>query len=437
MIRKSFFGLSAFQFLAFFRRGLFYSFLPIYLHFYLGLSITASSFFVTFSMISSSIGQAFIWGKFADRLFNRKSMIFVAEIIAAIGHILVWYLHRLAFEYSPFYAAWTIIIGLTCIEFFWSASNVAWSALISDIFVQEQRSSVMGTLSGIGGFGRILGVIAAATYLSVGGFRGGGFYYGYLFIITAIVISITALIIVITISDSDLLYRYELLVGKGDSEEIEKLIEHNNFDFEFHFDKVFFAIFLICLVFINFGRNSVNIIQDFFLIAKFNVSDANLGFFESLRGIFSIIAGFSTVFLIKKFGDWKVFLVSPIVVIFCFVGFLFSPVMYIAFLFGSMVWMAQITISSSAYGIVSSKIPSQIRGKYFGYYNTVFFLSFGLGTTLVTGPISDYLISHDFNPELAYTYAYLAASVLIIIGLIIGFYLFFQSLKNIKTLEVY
>ena len=145
MKRKSFSGLGAFQFLAYFRRGLFYSFLPIYLHFFLGLSITASSFFVTFSMISSSIGQSFLWGRVADRILNRKKIIFVAELIAAFGHILVWILHRVAYNYSPFYAAWTIILGLTCIEFFWSASNVAWSALISDIVIQEQRSSVMGT----------------------------------------------------------------------------------------------------------------------------------------------------------------------------------------------------------------------------------------------------------------------------------------------------
>ena len=209
MEKKSTFGLSAFQFLAYFRRGLFYTFLPIYLHFFLGLSITESSFYATFAMIASAIGQTFVWGNLSDKLFNRKKMIYSAEFIAAIGHVIVWYLHRVAYNYSPVYAAWTIIIGLTCIEFFWSASNVAWSALISDIVVQEQRSSVMGTLSGIGSFGRIFGVAAAAVYLSVGGFRGGGFFYGYLFIITAIVISITAIIILLTISDNALIYRFE------------------------------------------------------------------------------------------------------------------------------------------------------------------------------------------------------------------------------------
>lgn len=428
MIKKSYLGLSAFQFLAYFRRGLFYSFLPIYLHFFLGLSVTESSFYVTFAMISSSFGQSFIWGNIADKMFNRKKMIFVAELFAAAGHIIVWKLHQIAYHYSPFYAAWTIILGLTCIEFFWSASNVAWSSLISDVIVEDKRSSVMGTLSGIGGFGRILGVIAAAVYLSAGGFRGGGFYYGYLFIITAVVISLTAIIIITTISDSDLIYRYETTSDDNPNGNEKS----NGF-----FDKRFFYIFLIVLIFVNFGRNGINVIQDFFLIAKFNVTDAQLGFFETLRAIFSIIAGFSTPFLIRKFGDWKVFLISPIFVLFCFVGFIFSPFMELAFIFGAMIWVAQVTITASAYGIISRKIPAKVRGKYFGYYNAVFFLSFGMGATIVTGPISDILMYAHFGAVLAYSYAYLGAAILIIIGLVIGVRLFLQSRKNVTNPAVY
>ena len=147
------------------------------------------------------------------------------------------------------------------------------------------------------------------------------------------------------------------------------------------------------------------------------------------------MSGFSVPFLIKKFGDWKFFLISPIVVIFCFIGFIFYPVMQIAFLFGAFIWVAQVTISSSAYGIISAKIPSEVRGKYFGYYNAVFFLSFGMGGTLVTGPISDILISDHFNAVLAYSYAYLGAAVLLIIGLVIGIYLFIESLHKEKSNE--
>ena len=413
-------GLSTFQFLAFFRRGLFYSFLSIYLYYYLGLSITYTSFFVTFSMIASAIGQSFIWGRLADKLFNRKKMVFISEIIAAAGHIIVWTLHRVAFDnYSRTAAAWTIILGLTCIEFFWSASNVAWSSLISDIVPQEQRSSTMGRLSGIGGFGRIFGVLCATIFLSVGGFRGGGFYYGDLFFITAFVISTTAIVILVTISDKDLTYRYE-------SHEISKTNSKAKVDLKF------FLIFLLALACINFGRNAINAIQDYFLIDKFNVTDAGLGIYEGLRGVFTVVAGFSTPLLVKKFNDWKIFLISPVFVIFCFIIFVFSPIVELAFLFGSMIWIAQVTINASSYGIISSKIPSNVRGRYFGYFNTAFFLSFGFGTTFLTGPISDYLISLHYTSVFAYSVSYFAASILILIGLVIALYLFDYSKNDLS-----
>ena len=158
----------------------------------------------------------------------------------------------------------------------------------------------MCTLSCIGGFGRIFGVITAAAFLSAGGLRyGGGFFYGYLFIITAIVISCTAIIIIFTISDSDLIFRYEGFVPENNSnpsQNSEEITKSNN---KISFDSKFFYIFLIVLIFVNFGRNGVNLIQDFFLIAKFKVTDVELGEFETLRAIFSIIAGFSTPLLIK------------------------------------------------------------------------------------------------------------------------------------------
>ena len=378
-------------------------------------------------MIASSFGQAFIWGNLSDKLFYRKLLVFISEMIACFGHIIVWLLHLWAFTYSRLFAAWVIIIGLTVIELFWSASNVAWSALISDIVSKQDRSSVMGTLSGIGGFGRVFGVIAAAAFLSAGGFRGGGFYYGYLFIITAIVIFLTAIIIMLTINDSDLNYRYETQNDMS----INSSSDSNSKD---QFDLKFFIIFLITLVFINFGRNAVNLIQDLYLIEKFTVSDADLGIFETLRSVFIIIAGFSTPLIVKKLGDWKIFLWSPILVIFCLFGFILSPTMDQAFLFGSLLWIAQVTIDASSYGIIASKIPSKLRVTYFGYYIMVFFLSWGMGTTLVTGPISDYLISQSFSKIYAYTVSYVASVVLVIIGLIIGLYLYFQSKKEVINL---
>ena len=48
---KIFIGLSSFEMLAMFRRGLFYAYLTIYLRHYLGLSVTATTLFATLPMV--------------------------------------------------------------------------------------------------------------------------------------------------------------------------------------------------------------------------------------------------------------------------------------------------------------------------------------------------------------------------------------------------
>lgn len=420
MNKKPLLGISSFQLLAYLRRGLFYSFLSIYLHYYLGMTITESTLFATFAMVGSSLAQSLYWGNISDKLFNRKIMVVWGEVFAGAGHIVVWYLHRLAFDHSAIFSAWVITIGLAIIEIFWSASNVAWSALISDMSHEDERSSVMGKLNSIGGLGRILGVVSATLLLSTGGFRGGGFFFGHLFFITALIIICTAIIMHFLISDNDLLYRYDKETPINNNNNTEKeFIEYKLMQ-----KRKFFIYFLVSLAFINFGRNSIVLISNFYLIEKFNISDNDLGLFEVGLSIAIIFGGAITPFLVKKIGDWKLFLGSAFIAIFCLIGFVNTSLFFVAFIIGSTLWIAHVTIESTSYGIVSSIIPANVRGKYFGYYNTVFFLSWGIGGTFLTGPIADYYISNGTNKALAYSYSFYAASLLVIIGLIIGIILY-------------
>jgi len=64
--------IASFQVLAMFRRGLFYSFLSIYMRFILGLSVTETTFYATFPMILNIIFQNFIWGGLSDKYQKRK-----------------------------------------------------------------------------------------------------------------------------------------------------------------------------------------------------------------------------------------------------------------------------------------------------------------------------------------------------------------------------
>ncbi len=154
--RKTFWNISSFQILAMFRRGLFYSYLSIYLRFFLGLSVTETTFFATFPMILNVLFQTFVWGPVSDKFQLRRTLIILGEVSAAISTSLVWYVHTLPENNQA--AGYAIIIGLSIVEIFWSMSNVGWSALLSDLYPQHKRAGIQGRLSSIGALGRMIGV---------------------------------------------------------------------------------------------------------------------------------------------------------------------------------------------------------------------------------------------------------------------------------------
>ena len=149
---KRFLGISSFQILAMFRRGLFFSYLTIYLRHYLGLSVTATTLFTTLPMIVNVLAQRYVWGVLSDRLQKRRLLIVWGELLAGVGTILLFYAHKVPADATA--SGWVIIGGLAVIEIFWYMSNIGWSALISDVYRQAERSRIMGRLESIGGLGR-------------------------------------------------------------------------------------------------------------------------------------------------------------------------------------------------------------------------------------------------------------------------------------------
>ena len=158
---KVFLGLSSFQVLAMFRRGLFYSFLSIYLKEFLGLSVTQTSLFATIPMIFNVLFQNLVWGPLSDKTQRRRTFIVTGEFLAGVGTLIVWYAHYLNDDRIT--AGFVIIWGLSIVEIFWSMSNIGWSALISDIYPSNERSKFLGQITSLSGIGRIIGI-------SIGGF---------------------------------------------------------------------------------------------------------------------------------------------------------------------------------------------------------------------------------------------------------------------------
>jgi MFS family permease len=237
--------------LAMFRRGLFYSYLSIYLRHFLGLSVTETTLFATLPMVMNIVFQTFVWGAFSDKYQLRRTLIISGEILAGFGTVLVWYAHTLTGNLSL--AGYVIIFGLSIVEIFWSMSNVGWSALISDIYRQKDRNAVQGRLASVGGIGRIAGVwIGGLLYDGLGlKYNGWGFHEGALFFVAgaAMFISVVPMMLV---PEGGI--RRELedasIPETGASVSAGKI----------------FTFFIIAMIFINFGRNSIAIIQSKYMV---------------------------------------------------------------------------------------------------------------------------------------------------------------------------
>ena len=387
-----------------FRRGLFYTFLSLYLNTFLNLSLTETSLYATLPMIMSVIFQNFVWGPISDRFQKRKRLIILGEILAGIGTTTVWFIHFIISNY--YLAAYVIIIGLTIIEAFWSMSNIGWSALISDIYTSVDRNKVMGRLSSIGGIGRFIGI-------SIGGllYNGGyGFRNGPLFIIASLVMFISTIPMLFTPEGGIILkieHQNDILANQK---------PNNNY-------KKIFIIFIIALLFINFGRNSITVPYSPYLKLGFKVDDLVLSNIANMRSIATIMFGFITGIFSKKFGESRTLILAISFAIAALLLTALSNMLFLIFVGSFLLGTSEVLIVAAAYSIASTLIPANSRGKLFGAYNTTFFLSWGMASTIITGPIIDLLRLSGFGGVFPYQVSFIVAALITTIGLIVFIYL--------------
>ena len=395
-------GLSSFQILVMFRRGLFYTYLSIYMRDFLLLSVTETTLYATLPMIMSVIFQNFVWGPISDKIQRRRVLIILGEIIAGGGTILVWGIHSI---FANFYiAGYIVIIGLSCIEIFWSMSNIGWSALISDVYLPKDRNRIMGQLTSIGGLGRMIGIL-------IGGYlydSGLGFRNGPLFFIASFVMFISTIPM--------------LLAPEGGIPQIELKIDEINENIGKNGNyKIVFIIFITALVFINFGRNSISIPYSQYLVLKngFNVDDILLSYIANTRSLAVLVIGFTTGLLSKKFNHSIMLIFGIIFAIVALIITALTSSLFLIFIGSFLIGTADVIILASSYTIASKLIPEKIRAQRFGIYNTTFFLSWGLACTLITGPLIDFLIFKGLGDIFAYRMSFLVAALITGIGLII------------------
>jgi len=371
------------------------------------MSVTETTLFATLPMILNVFFQMFVWGVISDRYQRRRTFIIIGEVFAAVGTIFVFHTHRTVT--SGVLAGWVIIIGLSLIEIFWSMSNTGWTALISDLVPYEERNKIQGNLSSMGGIGRIMGVwIGGLLYDGLEMYyEGWGFYEGILFYVAAGVMIISA-IPMFFIPEGGI----ERLYQEEKSQEID--IQNGN-------KNSAFLIFLIAMMLINFGRNSVAILLSLYLSLEegFNVSSQVLSYIINTQSLAIILIGIFLGWISSKLGTRRTLIFGAFIAIFSLIMFstiTSLPLIYVAsFLRGC----ADVIISASSYTYASRLINPKNRARYFGYYNTTFFLSWGLAGTLIVGPATDLLILSGIGVVIAHKLSFLLAAGITTIGILI------------------
>ena len=402
-----FIGLASFEMLAMFRRGLFYAYLSIYLRHYLGLSVTETTLFATLPMLLNVLSQTFVWGRLSDHLQMRRTLMVIGELSAAVGTVLIWMIHRRFSD--PAAAGYAIIVGLTLIEIFWSMSNISWSALVSDIYPEQQRSRIQGRLFSLGGVGRMAGVwIGGLLYDGLGQhYQGWGFYEGPLFFVAAGIMFVSVL---------PLFFLPEGGIESATTDAPNSPADPIGNDY-----RTIFRVFLIGMVFIHFGRNSIAIIftQYLTLDSGLALSSQTLSYIVNTASLAIVILGWMSGWLCNRIGNgatllWGTFV--GILSLLLLAGSTALPVIYISsFLRG----IGDAVIMTASYTLASLWIPPHLRGRWFAWFNATFFLSFGLAGTLIAGPLVDALIGSGYAPSWAYRMSFVVAAGLTFIGLMI------------------
>ena len=401
--------------LAMFRRGLFYTYLSIYMREFLNLSVTMTTLYASIPMFMSVIFQNLVWGPISDKIQRRRTLIVCGEVLAGIGTLTVWGVHSLFNDF--FIAGWIIIIGLSIIEMFWSMSNIGWSALISDLYPSEKRSKIMGQLTSFGGLGRIIGIF-------IGGFlydSGFGFRNGLLFFVASFVMFISTIPMLFAPEGGINSINYV----KEDSQESDSNNQKNI---------TVFIIFITALIFINFGRNSIAVpySQYLSLDSGFNVDSIMLSFIANTRSVATMLIGFTAGFLSKKIGHARALILGTSIGIIALIITGITPLLGFMFLGSFLLGAAEVIIYAASYAIASILIPEEMRAKLFAVYNTTFFLSWGTAGTFISGPLIDFLIHKGTSEVFAYQMSFLASAFICFLGLLI----FIALVIRIKTRNI-
>jgi len=410
---KTFVGLSTFQFMAMARRGLFYTFLTIYLGDVLGLSVTATTLLASLTMIANSVSQTFVWGKISDKYQARTSLIVIGETTAAVGYMLIYFLHiHLLSTQGAATAAYSIIIGLSVLEFFWSMSNLGWSALVSDVTTIEERGRLVGGISSIGGIGRVAGASVGGVLYDLGG-EAAGFKNGTLFLFAASIMVVSAVLIWFTTRHSTQEFK-ERSTSKISTE--KNVPSWSTLDLKKAFYWFIASIFIV-------GIGVYSILQIFSLYLELDYPIGATAIEISMISnsasiatiVFSLLAGPLADRVGRKLAlglGLALGTATPLL-------YMFAQNVPQMIAINSLSGVSMALMNTCGYLLAADLIPVELRGRLFGQYNAATSVSFGIAGTLVGGPIADSLIGTGATKATAFVTTFQVASIISLMGTLI------------------
>lgn len=407
-------GLSSFEFMTFMRRGVFYTFMTYYLYDLLG-QVTIVALFGTLTMLASTMGQNFLWGKIADRYKLRTQLIVIGEITAGIAYILVFLLQKsLVDAGAGALAGIAIIFGLSVLEFFWSMSDVGWAALVADVTTVEIRGAFIGTINFISSLGRMTGVLFSGfLYMGGLGFRHGTIFY----IVTAMLFAGAA----IMYGASRSLWKSRTIqLDKSEKKEETKLSDKTQTPADSYSRGTrAFTWFLIALTIIVLGQTATN--QVFLLFLKLpaglNATDEQVSLIVSAFTIGGMTASILVGRLSDKIGRYKVILTGLVLAAATLLAFGIVPNIGLMALAYGINGVSFMTLQTASFALAGDIIPETRRGRLLSRYNAVMALSWGPAGLLIGGPLADAQTGIlGFPKQVAYVNAFLIAALLVVVG---------------------
>jgi len=393
------------------RRGLFYTFLALYLRVQLGLTVTETTLLASLTMLANSASQVLIWGKISDKYQVRVRLIIIGEVIAALGYIGIYFFHIILLKsHGSIVAAYGIIAGLSIIECFWSMSNLGWSALISDLTTSKGRGKLMGITSSVGGIGRIVGISVSGFLYDWGG-EGGGFSSGLLFFFASGIMLVSALIIWWSTRSSSI-YPRSIPVPSQKPLSLKTFLTKSSNSFFW----LLISIFIVSLGAYSLLHNFIFYIQ---LDSPIGATSLEIAMIRNSASFTTIITSLLATSLSGKIGKknalglgFGLWIVTPLL-------YLVAQTPFHMICINSLSGISMALMTVVGYLVASELIPVPYRGRLFGLYNAVTFISFGLAGTLLGGPVADLLISSGQTQASAYVITFQIAAVVSLIGTII------------------